>query len=94
LPAPSWPRWAIYLDPVNNFKFGKTLSEIATNAGVTRAALSKALMNFRDDAAIKLGIGKRSGYRETCRKVQQAAVKAGVHSSFKRKDSKRGPVAA
>ena len=80
---------AIYLDPVNNSKFGKTLSEIAANAGVTRASLSKALMNFRDDAAIKLGIGKRSGCRETCRKAQSAAMAAGCHASQIRSDLKK-----
>jgi hypothetical protein len=70
---------------VNNSKFGKTLSEIAANAGVTRASLSKSLLSLRDGAGLSLTIGKRAYARDSYKRSQAAALKAGVHVSQVRK---------
>jgi hypothetical protein len=75
---------AIYLDPVNNSKFGSSLAEIAREADCTRAALSKSLIDFRDAAGVYLSMGKRSDARKTFRSVQVEAIEKGTHSSFKR----------
>jgi len=56
---------AVFLNPVHNCKFGRTLSEIAKEAGCTRAALSKSLINFRDAAGVHLSMGKLSGSRRS-----------------------------
>ena len=79
---------AVYLNPVDNAKFGSNLAEIAENAGCTRALLSRALLSLRDQAGIYISGGKRSFARDSYRKAQLAAVKAGVHSSARRKDRK------
>ena len=79
---------AVYLNPVDNAKFGSNLAEIADNAGCTRALLSRALLSLRDQAGIYLSGGKRSFARDSYRKAQLAAVEAGVHSSASRKDRK------
>jgi hypothetical protein len=80
---------AIYLDPINNSKFGSNLAEIAETAGCTRAALSKALLGFRDASGIQLSAGKVSGSRPTYRASQVKAIEAGRHSSTTRRDLKR-----
>ncbi len=71
----------VYLDPVHNARFGSNLAEIAREAGCTRAALSKALMDFRDDCGIQLSGGKRSEARASYRQTQIEALEAGRHSS-------------
>jgi hypothetical protein len=72
---------ACYLDPVNNNRFGSTLSQIAEQASCTRAALSKALLDFRDSAGIHLSMGKLSGSRQKYRDTQIKCLEAGRHSS-------------
>jgi hypothetical protein len=80
---------AIYLNPTHNSKFGSTMAEIAREAGSpSRAALSKALMDFRSDAGIFLSAGKRSEARGSYRAAQIKSLEAGTHSSFTRKDSR------
>ena len=64
----------------------RTLAEIAREAGCTRQALSKALLELRDECGIHLTIGKRSYARESFKKAQLAAVEAGVHASVTRRD--------
>jgi hypothetical protein len=79
---------AVYLNPVHNNRFGNNLSEIAREAGCTRACLSKALLNFRDSCGVHISAGKPASARDTYRRVQKYAVAAGVHSGFTRKDAK------
>jgi len=76
----------VYLDPVNNNRFGSNLSQIAEQAGCTKAALSKALIEFRDAAGIHLSGGKCSGARGVYRQTQIKSIAAGRHSSYNRKD--------
>jgi len=85
---------AVYLDPVFNCKFGSTLAEIAREAGCTRAALSKALVDFRDAVGIHLTAGKLNGTRSTYRAAQIDAIERGTHSSFKRNAKKAEQISA
>jgi hypothetical protein len=78
---------AVYLDPVNCCKFGSNLAQIAIEAGVTKACLSKALMDFRDDAGVMLSAGKSQSARSVYRQTQRDCVAAGNHSSVSRKDA-------
>jgi len=75
-----------YLNP-NESEFG-SLQEIAEAAGVTRAALSAALLDLRKALDLKATMGKRDYCREVYSDAQKAAMKAGVHSSHTRKDSR------
>ena len=79
---------AAYLDPVNSNRFGTSLTEIGKQAGCSRAALSAALVEFRDAVSIHLSNGKGSEARASYRATQIRAMEAGRHSSFSRKDSK------
>jgi hypothetical protein len=72
---------AVYLDPTHNSKFGSNLAQIALEANCTKAALSKALMDFRDDAGIMLSAGKSQGARATYQNVQRRLVHEHKHSS-------------
>jgi hypothetical protein len=76
----------VFLDPVHNDRFGSNLAEIAREAGCTRAALSKFLMDFRRAVGIHLTAGKRSGASESYRQAQRDCIAAKTHSSFTRKD--------
>jgi len=78
---------AIYLDPTHNCKFGATLAQIAREDGSpSRAALSRALLNFRSAAGVYLSMGKGSDASGTYRQTQIKCIEAGTHSSFNRKD--------
>jgi hypothetical protein len=65
-----------------------SLQEIADESGVTKAALSAALMDLRKALGLGLTMGKVAGSSENYRKAQLAAKAAGIHSSFTRKDLK------
>jgi hypothetical protein len=78
---------AVYLDPVHNSKFGSNLAQIAASAGVTKACLSKSLIDFRDAVGLHLSAGKSEGARAKYRQTQINCVAAGNHSSVSRKDA-------
>jgi len=80
---------AMYLDPVNNNRFGSSLLQIAEQAGSTRAALSKSLIDFRRAAGVHLSMGKGSETTDSYRACQIKSLEAGTHSSFNRKDLKQ-----
>ncbi len=75
-----------YLDPVNS-RF-ESLADIARDAGLTRATLSKALLELRDQAGVNLSMGKLAGTRSTYSTAQREAVSKGTHCSATRKDTK------
>jgi len=81
---------SVYLDPVHSTKFGNNISEIARQSGVTKQALSHALMEFRDSVEVLLTAGKLGSTRSTYREVQYKNIEAGTHSSFNRRD-RRSP---
>ena len=62
-----------------------SLEEIAMEAGCTRAALSKSLLQVRDQLGMHWTMGKRSFVRESCRRGQLASVDLGTHASCQRK---------
>jgi hypothetical protein len=74
------------LDPVNARY--SSLEAIADDANMTRAAISKALVELRSQLGGILPM-KRSGSSEVYARAQKAALAAGCHSSASRKDSKR-----
>ena len=61
------------------------LSEIVQATLITKASLSKSLLNFRDSIGLRLCAGKRDYSRDVYRRAQKSAVAAAVHSSCKRK---------
>ena len=69
------------IDPTNARY--KSLTEIAAAAGMTRAAVSKALLTLRDQLGDIMPI-RPMMQRENCRKAQVAAIAAGCHSSNRR----------
>jgi len=72
-----------FLDPTN-CRFD-SLEDIATEAGCSRAALSKSLLQVRDQLGMHWKMGKRSFVRENCRRGQLASVDLGTHASCQRK---------
>jgi hypothetical protein len=66
------------------------LRELAAEAGCTKQALSKALMDWRRELKLALNLGKRAYASESHRQAQYASVKAGTHytSARKRRDTK------
>jgi hypothetical protein len=48
----------------------KSLSEIADAAGLTKASVSKSLLNFRDSVGLRICAGKRNYTRDTYRRAQ------------------------
>jgi len=66
----------------------ESLSEIADVAGVTKQAVSKALVELRDECGFLVSAGKSQTARESYSKAQHAAVAAGCHSRNLRKDSR------
>ena len=54
---------------------------IARLMTISRAALSKALLNLRDQYSIKFTIGRLESAREIFRQAQLDAVKNGTHAS-------------
>jgi biotin operon repressor len=70
----------------------KSQVDVAKELGITKASISKFMLGLRDQLGTVLAFsGKRGFARQSCRKAQVAAVKAGVHSSFSRKDKKEEP---
>ncbi len=59
----------------------ESLSQIAEEAGVTKQAVSKALVELRDECGFLISAGKSQTARESYQKAQFAAVDAGCHSS-------------
>jgi hypothetical protein len=76
-----------FLDPTNAPHGRETMADIAVEAGCTRAYLSKALLDLRDQTGIALTMGKLGSTRQTYAKAQKAAFNAGCHSGATRKDS-------
>jgi hypothetical protein len=75
-------------------KFGRTdLAAVARDCGITRAAVSKSLIEFRDQVGTSLTVGHRSSSRERCRQAQEHALRRGIHASDVRK-AKRAAKAA
>jgi len=81
------------IDPVNS-SF-ENMTDIAAAAGMTRANVSKGLMELRNQVGDVLPIRGMLA-RESYRRSQAAALKAGVHSSVVRSDlkSKRQPASS
>jgi transposase-like protein len=68
------------LDPINAPHHRDSLANIAREAGVTRAAISKWIVQFREEADISLTVGKLNSTRETFRNAQLEAVANGTHA--------------
>jgi hypothetical protein len=81
----------LYLLDPTNARYA-SLEEIGTAGGVTKAAVSKALVDLRQELGGILPF-KISGSSDNYRKAQQFAVAAQEHSSFLRKDSKKRKLA-
>ena len=76
-------------------KFGRTdLAAVARDCGITRAAVSKSMLEFRDQVGTSLTVGHRSSSRENCRLAQEYALKRGIHASDKRKARRQAEEAA
>jgi hypothetical protein len=65
-----------------------SIDAIASEANMTRQALSKALADLRQELGGILPL-KRSYSSDVYRRAQEASIKAGVHSKFNRKDAKQ-----
>jgi hypothetical protein len=63
----------------------KSLADIAREANVSRAIVSRWLLGLRDEFQIGLSL-RGSLIRDNCRQAQRAAIAAGRHSSVSRKD--------
>ena len=70
----------VLLDPVNGRY--RSLSQIASDSGISRAALSHALTALCDSCGVRLSF-RMPGARANCRRAQLAAVAAGTHASRK-----------
>ena len=64
----------------------RSLLKIADSCDVSRAALSKALLRFRDEYAVKLTIGRLESSREIFRQAALASVAAGTHVHCREKN--------
>jgi len=76
-----------FLDPVNS-SFD-SLEDIASHVGCTKQLLSKDLMSLRRQTGLAISGGKSLAARDNYSRAQHAAVAAGTHSKFIRKDSQR-----
>jgi hypothetical protein len=74
-----------WIDPVHA-KY-KSLNEIAGAFDVTRSALSKALLLFKDRHEIKMSVGRLQSSRAIYAEAQQLSVANGTHCSFSRKNA-------
>jgi len=73
------------LDPVTSRY--DSLDQIAKACGMTRAAISASLVQFRDEVGLCFEMGgKRELSRERYSRGQKAAVDLGTHSSFRRRE--------
>jgi hypothetical protein len=75
----------LWLDPIRSRH--RSLLRIAQECDVSRAALSKALLAFRDEYSIGLTIGRLESSREIFRQAQLASIENGTHASFSRKNA-------
>jgi hypothetical protein len=66
-----------------------TLADIARECGVSRAAVSKWICNFRDQFDTSLTVGKKSSVREIYARSQRVAFTNHTHSAFTRTDKRR-----
>jgi hypothetical protein len=64
------------------------VSQIAADCGLTKAALSKAVLQFADAMQVRLPVGKRKGTRQSFRDKQLALVAEHRHASDTRKRAK------
>src|SRR5262249_55551182 len=72
----------------NEMPYGRTnLSAIAKEAGCTKQALSKVLIEFKDSIGLTLSIGKSSSARAKYAVAQHKAVLNGRHASFRRRQN-------
>jgi hypothetical protein len=75
-----------FLDPTNT-QYGRVnLSAIARESGFTKGALSRALLDLRDQTGISLNNGKLQSSRATYAQAQRASYANGDHSGQHRKD--------
>ena len=74
---------AALLDPVNSDY--RNLSQVARAAGISRATLSKAILNLRDSNGIRFRMGKSDDARHSYRQTQLELVAAGRHASQRTK---------
>ena len=72
--------------PIQSLHGRDNLSKIAVEAGLTKQCISKWMTQFRDELNMSRTCGKSDRARETYRVAQNAAVAAGTHASFKRRD--------
>jgi hypothetical protein len=80
----------LYLLDNQNARY-RSLQEIATAGGVSKAMVSRALVDLREElGGIEFMPLKRSGSKESFSRAQKAAVAAGCHSRNTRHDSKAG----
>ena len=66
----------------------ESLTAIATACGYTKAAVSKYLLDFRDQCGFLASGGKLNSSRETFRQTQLNLVKEGRHASVKTRKRK------
>jgi hypothetical protein len=78
----------VLLDPSNMPHGRRTLADIARECGVTRAAISRWMVDFRDQIGTSLTVGKRSSTRAKDSVAQIEALERGTHSSFVRRDKR------
>jgi hypothetical protein len=80
----------VYLLDPSQCKYS-SLRELAEEAGCTKQALSKALMDWRRELQVGLNLGKRAYTSESYRQAQYRSVQAGTHytSAQKRASSKQ-----
>jgi hypothetical protein len=64
-----------------------SLEAIGQEADISKAAVSAALLELRRAVGLGMTLGKRAFASESYSKAQKAAVAAGTHSSFNRKDA-------
>jgi biotin operon repressor len=81
----------LYLLDNQNARY-RSLQEIADAGGVSRAMVSRSLVELREElGGIEFMPMKRSGSKESYQKAQRASIAAGVHSRYCRKDRKSDP---
>jgi hypothetical protein len=75
----------LWLNPTNSRH--RSLREIASRCDVSRAALSKALLSFRDEHSIGLTIGRLESSRGLFREAQLNSIEEGRHFQSQRKNA-------
>jgi hypothetical protein len=66
----------------------RSLAQIARDAGVSRAIISRWLMQLRDSVGLKMTL-RGTEVREHCRQAQNALVAAGQHASVRTRGNPR-----